>query len=92
MSQSLNHRRASGRLHERGQKVTAAAEFVGLERTYMSRCFAGTRKFPMELLPRLAEFLDCDPYELLGPTDPKAAVVELARLYNLTADDLAVAS
>lgn len=58
----------------------------------MSRCFAGTRSFPMELLPRLAEFLDCDPFELLGPEDPRAAVAELARLYKLTPADLAAAS
>lgn len=72
--------------------MSAAADHVGLERTYMSRCLSGTRNFPMDLLPRLAEFLDVDPYELLGPEDPRSAVVELARLYKLTAADLAVAS
>lgn len=89
MKQRLNHRAAAQKLTARGQTVTAAAEHVGIERTLMSRCFAGTRSFPMELLPRLADFLECDPYELLGPDDPKAAVVELARLYKLTAADLA---
>lgn len=58
----------------------------------MSRCFAGTRTFPMELLPRLADFLDCDPYELLGPEDPRQAVVALARIYKIRPDELAVAS
>jgi len=72
--------------------VTAAADAVGLERTFMSRCFAGTRNFPAELIPLLAEFLEVDPFTLVGPEDPRAAVVELARLYKLTADDLVAAS
>ena len=71
--------------------MTAAADHVGLERTYMSRCLAGTRNFPAELIPRLAEFLEVDPYTLVGPDDPRAAVLELARLYKLTPDELAVA-
>ncbi len=59
-----------------------------MERTHLSRCLAGTRNFPMEHLPRLAEFLEVDPYELLGPEDPRAAVIELARLYRVTESEL----
>jgi hypothetical protein len=68
--------------------VTAAADAVGLERTYMSRCFSGTRNFPSELLPLLADFLDVDPFVLIGPADPRAAVLELARLYKVTPAEL----
>lgn len=84
-----NHLTAARLIREQGHTVTSTAEHLGIERSNLAHMLAGRRQFPVDKIPALAEFLKVNPYELLGPEDPRSAVVEMARLYELTADELA---
>jgi hypothetical protein len=87
----LNHEIASRLIREQGYTVTGVAEHVGMDRPNLSRCLSGAkgRVFPPEKIPALAELLGVSPYVLLGPEDPKAAIVELARVFDMTPEDFA---
>jgi transcriptional regulator with XRE-family HTH domain len=87
----LNHETAARVIEEQGRTVTSIAKHLGMDRANLSHCLAGRRQFPAEKIRDLASILSVPPYLLLGPEDPKAATVELARLMGVTADDLAVA-
>jgi transcriptional regulator with XRE-family HTH domain len=84
----LNHSTASEYVRLRGRTVTEVARHLGLERTFVSRCLSGSRNLPPEQIPALAAFLEVEPFKLLGPEDPRAAVVELARMYEVKPDEL----
>lgn len=88
MSVRLNPPVAARLIRDQGHTVTAVAEHLGLERSNLAHMLAGRRQFPTSKIPALAELLKVTPYELLGPEDPRAAVVELARLYDVTPDEL----
>jgi DNA-binding transcriptional regulator YdaS (Cro superfamily) len=83
-----NHETAAHLIRQQGHTVTSVAEHLGIERTNLTHMLAGRRQFPADKIPALAELLKVSPYELLGPEDPRAAVVELARLYDVTRDEL----
>lgn len=91
MSIRLNHETAARVIEEQGRTVTSVAEVLGMDRANLSHCLAGRRQFPAEKIGDLATLLHVPPYLLLGPEDPKAATIQLARLMGVTADDLAVA-
>ena len=84
----LNHLTAAHLLREQGHTATAAAERLGIERSNFAHMLAGRRQFPADKIPALADLLGVNPYELLGPEDPRAAVIELARLYELSPAEL----
>lgn len=88
MAIRLNAPAAAAEVQRRGHTITEVANALGIERTYMSRCLTGARNLPAELIPVLADFLGVDPFRLLGPEDPRDAVVELARLYKVKPDEL----
>lgn len=44
------------------------------------------------MVRKFAELTGMEPMVFVGPEDPRAAVAELARIYELTVDDLEVAS
>lgn len=88
----LNPQSAQREIDLQGHTVTAVAAVVGMDRSNLSHCLAGRRVFPAEKIRPLAEFLGVDPYLLLGPDDPREAVIELARLYDLSPDELVAAS
>lgn len=92
MSLHLNHRAAARIISEQGRTVSATAEAVGIERTNLTRMLSGERQFPADKLRRLAEFLGVNPYELLGPEDPRAAVLELAVMFGVTPEELTAAA
>lgn len=84
-----NHRAIAHHLDVQGRSVTSVAAALGIERSNLAHMLAGRRVFPAERIPALAEVLGVNPYELLGPEDPRAAVVELARLFEVRPDELA---
>lgn len=86
----LNHLVAARLIRERGHSVTGVASALGMDRANLSHCLAGRRQFPAEKIVGLAEALGVNPYELLGPENPRAAVIELARMYDVQPDELAV--
>lgn len=88
MSPRLNHLVAARLIEERGRTITETAAALDVDRANLSRVLAGHRQFPADKIRPLAEFLGVNPYELLGPEDPRAAVVELARMYEVTTDEL----
>jgi transcriptional regulator with XRE-family HTH domain len=85
----LNHEIASRTIREQGHTVTGVAEHLGMDRPNLSRALSGSRSFPPEKIRPLAELLGVPPYALLGPEDPKAAIVELARVFEMTPEDFA---
>lgn len=88
VSNRLNHLTASRLIEERGLTITEVADNLEINRPHLSRMLLGQRRFPAERIPDLAQLLRVHPYELLGPTDPKAAVIELADRLGVTPEDL----
>lgn len=88
MSNRLNHLVAARLVQERGRTVTSIASDLGMDRSNLAHMLAGRRQFPAEQIPALAELLAVSPYELLGPEDPRAAVVELAKHMQIRPEEL----
>ena len=88
MAVHLNHLAASRLLQERGRSITEVAAELDVDRANLSRMLAGRRNFPPEKITAFAELLGVNPYEILGPEDPRAAVIELARLLGVQPRDL----
>lgn len=88
MAVRLNHLVAASVIEWQGRTVTSVAAELGLDRGNFTRMLSGDRQFPPDKIPALADILGLNPYELLGPSDPRAAVVELARLYKVHPDEL----
>lgn len=84
-----NHEVVARLIQERGFTVTEVARHLAIERSNFTHMLAGRRTLPAEHIPALAELLTVRPYELLGPEDPREAVVELARLFQITPHELA---
>lgn len=76
-------------IRTQGRTVTAVAGAMGMERSQLAHVLAGRRPMPPERIPALAEALGVNPFELLGPEDPRAALVELARMYGVRPEELA---
>lgn len=86
----INHAAARGYVLAKGT-ISDAARAIGEDRSHLSNVLAGRRNARPELIQRLAAYLGVNPYVLLGPEDPRAAVVELARMYELGPEDLELA-
>lgn len=84
-----NHHNLANLIRLQGRTVTDVAASLGIERSNLAHMLAGRRAFPVERIPALAELLGVNPYELLGPEDPRAAVVELAQMFGVRPDELA---
>lgn len=79
-------------LREREISISAAARAVGVERSHLSNILSGRRGAGADMVRKFAELTGMEPMVFVGPEDPRAAVAELARIYELTVDDLEVAS
>jgi transcriptional regulator with XRE-family HTH domain len=86
----LNHAAAKAYVLSKGT-ISDAARAVDEDRSHLSNVLAGRRNARPELIQRLAAYLGVNPYVLLGPEDPRSAVIELARLYEVEAADLEMA-
>lgn len=84
----LNHLVAKRLIESQGRSVTAVAAALGMDRPNLAHCLAGRRRFPAERISDLAEVLGVSPFELLGPEDPRAAVIELARQLGVRPEEL----
>lgn len=80
----LNHEAAAREVARQGRTITEVAEAIGMARPNLSNCLAGRRPFPPEKIAPLAAYLAVPPFMLLGPEDPKAALIELAQIHGLT--------
>lgn len=85
----LNHEILRREMEAQRWRVTDLADEIGIARSHLSNIVNGARAATPEIIQKLAAVLNLNPYTLLGPEDPKAAVSELARLYQLTPADLA---
>lgn len=84
----LNHATLRHEMESQRRRVTDLAEELGIARTHLSNIVNGNRPATPEIIQGLAKALNLNPYNLLGPEDPKAAVKELVELYDLTAEEL----
>lgn len=87
VSVQLNHATAKAYVLSKGT-VSAAARAMGEDRSHLSNVLAGRRRGSPELIKKLAIYLGVNPYALLGPEDPRAAVIELVRLFEVTAEEV----
>lgn len=75
---------------EAARRISKAGR-ITVERSHLSNILAGRRGAGAEMVREFAELTGEEPMVFVGPEDPRAAVAELARLYGLTANDLAEA-
>lgn len=62
---------------KRGVKMDALAKHFGINKSALSRYSTGKRHFPPDLLQRIAEFLGCEPEQLL-PDDSDEDELKIA--------------
>lgn len=79
-------------LATRGISISEAARRIGVQRSHLSNILSGRRGAGGEMVRKFAELTGMEPMVFVGAEDPRAAVAELARIYELTADDLEAAS
>lgn len=79
-------------LATRNLSISEASRRIGVERSHLSNILAGRRGAGAEMVMKFAELTGEEPMVFVGPEDPKAAVVELARNYGVTTADLEAAS
>lgn len=78
-------------LDEMQMSISEAARELGVERSHLSNVLAGRRGAGASLVKGFAELTGKSPMTFVGPEDPRAAVVALARIYKVTPAELAVA-
>lgn len=78
-------------LASRDISISEAARRIGVERSHLSNILSGRRGAGAEMVRKFAELTGEEPMVFVGPEDPRAAVLELARLYEVTSDELAAA-
>lgn len=70
-------------LEERRITVSAAAKACGVERAHFSNILAGRRHAGVDVVKAFADFVGVDPMSVVGPEDPKAALLELNKAYGI---------
>ena len=88
---SFNGPSAKQAIEDKGLTVTFVAQEMDppMSRAVLSNILNGNRKGGVDLAVRIARVLGDDPYAFLGPDNPRAAVIELARELGVTAEELA---
>lgn len=85
-------------LRERDISISEAARRINeagrvtIERSHLSNVLAGRRGAGADLVREFAELTGMEPMVFVGPDNPREAVIELARMYDVTGDDLEVAA
>lgn len=74
-------------ISEAARRINAAGR-ITIERSHLSNILAGRRGAGAELVREFAELTGDEPMSFVGPDDPREAVLELARLYKVTPDEL----
>lgn len=73
---------------EAARRITAEGRMT-IERSHLSNVLAGRRGAGGDLVREFAYLTGLPPMVFVGPEDPKAAVVELAKIYEVTPEELA---
>lgn len=79
-------------LASRDISISEAARRIKVNRSHLSNVLNGHRGAGAEMVKKFADLTGMEPMAFVGPEDTRAAVVELARIYELTAADLEAAS
>lgn len=69
-------------LEDREITISAAARACGVDRAHFSNILAGRRGAGAELVKAFADFVGVQPFAIVGPEDPRAALAELAEVYG----------
>ena len=88
MPQTFNHEAALRSIQDKGLTIAFVAREIGKDRTVLSNILNGNRKGSVDLAVAIAGVTGDNPYAFLGPNDPRAAVIDLARKMGITAADL----
>lgn len=75
-------------LASRDISISDAARRIGIERSHLSNILAGRRGAGADLVRAFADLTGEKPMVFVGTEDPKQAVIELARLYDVKPADL----
>lgn len=89
MAPTFNHEAAKAAIEDRGLTVTYVAKAIGRDRAVLSNILNGNRAGSVDLAIAIAEVVGGTAYRFLGPDDPKAATIELARRMGITPEELA---
>lgn len=81
-------------LRERDISISEAARRINeagrmsIERSHLSNVLAGRRGAGGDLVREFADLTGLEPMVFVGPEDPREAVIELARIYAVTGEEL----
>lgn len=84
----FNGRAAAQLLADRQISISEAARQTGVDRSHLSNVLSGRRNAGAEMVLLFSNFLQVEPMVLVGPSDPRAAVVSLAKLYKVRPEEL----
>jgi transcriptional regulator with XRE-family HTH domain len=79
-------------LEARDISISEAARRIDVERSHLSNVLAGRRGAGADMVRKFADLTGEAPMVFVGPEDPRAAVLELAALYEITPAELKAAS
>lgn len=68
--------------------VTRLADELDINRSWLNHIVLGTRRCPAEVLIGIAEKLGVEPFALIGPSNPRAAAMELCEVLGIEPEDL----
>lgn len=74
-------------ISEAARRINEAGRMT-IERSHLSNVLAGRRGAGADLVREFADLTGMEPMVFVGPDDPRGAVIELARIYEVTVEDL----